>query len=385
MRSKRVRLSLKSLFFVSLFFTSLFALVWSTPVQAQRDLLTRAQVYRVLNQVQLLLRNKPVRRARLRDVLVPLDALRTRGSSRAELLFNEGSLARIGSYATFRFKSGLRRFQLPGRGLRSETILEMRKGVAVVMVPSSGSTTKVETDGATLNILAFKSDGEPLPEGDNLPSDIAENFRGSAVAIIADDTNKNSRFLNLTRHPVVVNNTQGTQTVILRGGQTVAVRNGVIGEVETFDLKKFYQTSKLAAGLGPGQEELIVKEAEPVQKTLRALRKEALLTIENQGLWVEGLCSLNSRTSASTLSTNCITTDGDPLDKFEDIREVIPPRDTGDDGGNDIDTGIDDIPVPDDTGNPNGTVNDGGNDIDTGINDIPVPDNTGNNDNPQLQ
>ncbi|MEM7555515.1 MAG: hypothetical protein AAF378_15735 [Cyanobacteria bacterium P01_A01_bin.84] len=361
-----------------LLLATLLALLWNAPVQAQRDLLTRAEVYKILNQVQLLLRNKPARRAKLRDVLVPLDALTTKARSRAELLFNEGSLARIGPNGNFRFKPGTRRLQLPGRGLRSETILEMKKGVAVVMVPPGGSTTKVETTQGTADIFSSQISGKPTPEPNQLPSDITENFKGSALAIITDDSKKTTRFLNLTRHPVAINNPQGTQTVILRGGQTVTVNDGTIGEVQNFDLKKFYQTTKLATGLGPGQEDLITKEPEPVQKTLRLLRKETLLTIETQALWVNGLCSLNSRGGASTLSTNCITTGNDPIDKFEGVREVLPPRDINDDrndvGGNDV--GGNDLP------NPNNGNDVGGNDLpnpnngnDVGGNDLPNPDN----------
>ena len=105
---------------------SLLTLLWSAPVEAQSDVLTRAQVSKLRNQVQVLLRNQSPRSARLNDVLVPLDALTTKGRSLAELLFNQGSYTSIGSNSIFRFKPGMRRYQLPGGGLRSETILELK-------------------------------------------------------------------------------------------------------------------------------------------------------------------------------------------------------------------------------------------------------------------
>uniref|UniRef100_A0ACD5H0D2 Uncharacterized protein n=1 Tax=Desertifilum tharense IPPAS B-1220 TaxID=1781255 RepID=A0ACD5H0D2_9CYAN len=76
------------------------------------DVLTRAEVYRLRNRVQLIPSNQTPRPARISDILVPRDAIRTASSSRVELLFNEGSLARIGSSAVFRFVPGLRRYQL---------------------------------------------------------------------------------------------------------------------------------------------------------------------------------------------------------------------------------------------------------------------------------
>ncbi len=85
---------------------SVLGLSLMMPVLAQQQLLTRAEVYKLVNQVQLLLNNQSPRPAKLSDVLIPEDALRTTARSKAELLFNEGSLARIGANAMFRFIPG---------------------------------------------------------------------------------------------------------------------------------------------------------------------------------------------------------------------------------------------------------------------------------------
>jgi hypothetical protein len=83
---------------------------------AQADeVLTSASIYRLQNQVQLRPRNQSARAAQLNDVLVPLDAVQTGANSIAELLFNEGSIARVDANTVFRFQQGLRRFQLPNR------------------------------------------------------------------------------------------------------------------------------------------------------------------------------------------------------------------------------------------------------------------------------
>ena len=319
----------------NLLFASLLALLWSTPVQAEKEL-TSAEVYKILKQVQLLQRKQTPRPAQLKDVLVPLDALRTGEESGANLLFNEGSLGIIGSKTTFRFKLDMRQGEVADGEISTETILEVRQGVAVVIVSPRSETTNVDTPQGTVDFAPQRSkqptsdftsqrSKQPTSQLEQLPPDVTKDFRGSVVAIIADDSNKNAIFLNLTPHRVVINNPQGTQSVTLQGGQTVAVNNGVIGEVQNFDLKKFYQTTKLAAVLDPEREDLVAKEPKAVQKTLRILRQEASLAIKAQERWVNGLCSLNSRASASTLSTNCITTGDDPIDNFEDVREVITP------------------------------------------------------------
>ena len=73
-------------FFVpTIVIASVLVLSWAIPTQAQQALLTRAEIYKLLNQVLLQLRNKPVRQAKKADVLVPLDALQTKSKSRAEL------------------------------------------------------------------------------------------------------------------------------------------------------------------------------------------------------------------------------------------------------------------------------------------------------------
>lgn len=64
---------------------------------AAQDELTRAEVDKLLRMriVNLLLRNQPPRPAKLKDVIVPQDAVETGASSEAQLLFNEGTVARV--------------------------------------------------------------------------------------------------------------------------------------------------------------------------------------------------------------------------------------------------------------------------------------------------
>lgn len=307
-------------FFTHLLVGSLVAALCTTSVQAQQDSLTRAEVYKLLNQVQLLLKNKPPRAAKRADVLVPLDALQTKTRSKAELKFNEGSLARIGSSATFRFKPGLRRYELPGGGLRSQTILELRNGTALAMAGPGSTVTTVETPQFTVDNISGPP-ATPLPGTDIYPT----SLRSGAVALYFDSEKNTGGVFNLTSLPVTVTSLDGKQ-VTLQAGQTVTVKDGVIGPVQNFDLRKFYQTSSLSLGLGPGQEAEVEKETPDVRSLLNAVRKETLAAVEAQRLWVEGLCSINGRYHSSTLATNCITTNSDdPLRTFEDRRDVVTP------------------------------------------------------------
>ncbi len=282
---------------------SLLGVVWMLPATAQQAMLTRGEVYKLLNNVELLLNNRSPRTARVSDVMVPQDALRTASQSKAELLFNEGSLARIGSNAVFRFIPGLRGFQL-------------RNGTALIMSPPTTASTRIET-----------LEGQAVAEipASSPPGSAPANVLSLAMVVQVDGVNKKSDFYNLTSTPIKITDAQG-KFLFINGGQTVSVLKGTLGEVKTFDLRTFYKTSGLALGLGPGQDPIVLQEAPPVQQTLRAVRTATLATLELQTKAIEGLCTLNARGGASTLATNCITTNSDdPLRGYLDRRDVVTP------------------------------------------------------------
>jgi hypothetical protein len=286
---------------------SLISTLMVLPSWAAQELLTRAQVYRVVNQVQLLPSQKPARPAKLSDVMVPLDALQTASKSRAELLFNEGSLARIGSSAVFRFVPGTRSFQL-------------RNGTALIMSLPGQVATKIETPGG--EVLA-----QALPPVDPGASPTAPPAAiAMALAIHYDAATNTGQYFVLTNGYVTLTDLQGTQITLL-AGQTVQILNGVMGPVQTFDLKAFYGSSQLAVGLGPGQERFVLQEIPPVQDSLTIIRRATLAALAAQTRQIEGLCTLNGRGGSSTLATNCITTDNDDaLRDWQNRREITTPR-----------------------------------------------------------
>ncbi len=277
------------------------------PGWAASELLTRAQVYKVVNRVQLLPNQQAARPAKLSDVMVPLDALQTAAQSRAELLFNEGSLARIGSSAIFRFIPGTRSFQL-------------RNGTALIMSLPGQVATKVETPGG--QVLA-----QALPPKDPTAAPTAPPTPVTMALVVHYNASTNTgQYFALTQGAFTITDLKGTQVTLL-AGQTVQILNGVMGPVQIFDLRTFYGSSQLASGLGPGQEALILQESPPVQQTLTVIREATLAALAAQTQQLEGLCTLNGRGSNSTLSTNCITTDSDDLLRdWQNHREIKTPR-----------------------------------------------------------
>lgn len=234
---------------------SLLGLFLMTPVLAQQQLLTRAEVYKLVNQVQLLLRNQPPRLAKLSDVLISQDALRTTPRSTAELLFNEGSLVRLGANAMFRFVPGTRSFQL-----RNGTVLAMFR-------PGSGGAKIITPEAIVVG-------------------------RGTVMWVRHDSTSQTTLVGALTNNPpspVMVSNVKGEGQVQLRAGERVSVIDGVVGQVKDLNLQTFHQTCELAAGLGPGEENLVAQESLEVQETLNAVRAETLAALTNQLLQPAGL------------------------------------------------------------------------------------------------
>ncbi|PSB30076.1 hypothetical protein [Stenomitos frigidus] len=298
----------------SLMASSLFGMAWATPLLAQPDLLTRAEVYKLVNIVQLLPNNQSPRPAKLSDTLAPLDAIKTATRSRAELLFNEGSLARVGANAIFRFIPGTRSFQL-------------RNGTALILSLPGKVGTRVETPGGQVLAQALPPSPSPSPPSPTLPATPPIQPLSLAMIVRFDAASNTTNVFALTNGSITVFDLKGGQ-VVLNGGQTVSIVNGVLGPVQTFDLKTFYQTSNLAIGLGPGQEATVLQESPPVQQTLKTIRMDTLAALDAQSRWLEGLCTLNGRGSGSTLAANCITTDADdPLRDFQNRREVTtPPR-----------------------------------------------------------
>jgi hypothetical protein len=309
--------------------TGSLILLWTPEALAGSTGLTQAELYDLQNIVELQPNGQSPRTAQLEDVLAPRDALQTGRRSLAELLFNEGSLARIGSNSSFRFIPGLRRHQLPDGSTRAETVLQLRSGVAMVVSPPSdtGDTgeavgTAIETPGGLTLAFTFDDGMGGGIDGEITPT--SGTFTGAHAAIVIYNPGLNQLQVLALTNGVQLFGPEGAAPVLLQGGQQITVTNGQFGPVQTFDLRHFYSTASLATGLGPNQEDLLTQEPERVQATLRAARLETLAAIARQEDSLQGLCTLDARGGDSARSANCITTGADnPLSVFQDQREDV--------------------------------------------------------------
>ena len=228
-------------------------------VVAQSEI-NRAEIYKVRNQVDLNHKDEPNwQRAQTGDIVVPQDSVRTGADSRAELLFNEGTLVRTAAGTIFRFPLGKRRF-------------ELTSGAALIMIrPERGQSTIVTPEAKIVT-------------------------QGTAL-FVQHDRNLNASLVGvLTESPaglVEVKNVNGDVTIKLQAGEFVAIVNGVVGLVEHFALPMFYETTELAAGLASGREVLVAEESPEVLATIAAVRAEALAPLKNQLALLDEFCQLN--------------------------------------------------------------------------------------------
>ncbi|MDJ0632166.1 MAG: FecR domain-containing protein [Xenococcaceae cyanobacterium MO_188.B29] len=237
----------------------ILASLGNNPLLAQ-SVLNRAEVYKLRNQVDLSRQNRPVwNPAKLGDTIVPQDAVRTGANSKAELLFNEGTLVRTGSGTIFRFSPGRRSFELDsGSAL---IIIRPGQGESNITTPEA----RIVSQGTALFIQH-------------------DSQRNSSLIGVLTDSNAG---------PVRVTNANGEVTIKLNAGEFVSIINGVMGLVEHFILPMFYENIELAVGLGVGQENLIARESPEVQKTINLARAEALEPLKNQAAWLRGFCRFN--------------------------------------------------------------------------------------------
>ena len=98
-----------------------------------------ADIQALLRQVRLLPKNKPARPARVRERMLTGDALSTARSSKADLRFNDGSFARVGELALFRFIPNTRQFNLAN-------------GTALLLIPPGRGTTTIRTPNVSAGI-----------------------------------------------------------------------------------------------------------------------------------------------------------------------------------------------------------------------------------------
>ncbi|PSR12171.1 hypothetical protein C8255_26955, partial [filamentous cyanobacterium CCP3] len=229
---------------------SLMALVLvSLPAQASVTL-TRADVEALRNRVEFIPRGQQARTARMSDVLAVGDALRTASASQADLRFNDGSLARVGERATFRFVPNTRNFRLSN-------------GTVLLLIPPGRGRTNIQTPSAVTGIQGSAVVVRYIPDSD--------------LTVVMALTNNPAGPMTITANSCGDGATCGPTEYSLYGGQMALIQNNQVQVVE-FDLPMFYQTSPLVEGL-----ELDNPNAEsPLGPALEQVREETLEALQEQ-------------------------------------------------------------------------------------------------------
>ena len=245
---------------------SLYLVYFFSHTASANTAITKAEIYKIYNQVDVNYRNQPSwQKAQLGDAIAPRDSVRTGANSRADILFNEGTLVRTGAGTTFRFPPGKRRF-------------ELTSGAALVMIPPELGQSVISTPQAKVV------------------------SKGTALFLQHDPQTDASLIGVLTNSPaglVEISSNDGEITLQLQAGQFVSIIHGVVGFVEHFVLPIFYETVELSAGLGLNPEAMemaIANESEAVKATIRAVQAEAIEPLKNQEAWLNGFCQLRGET-----------------------------------------------------------------------------------------
>jgi hypothetical protein len=240
-----------------------------TPALAD-TVIKEAEIYKMHNQVDINYGEEPNwSQAQLGDVIVPQDSVRTGANSRADILFNEGTLVRTGAGTTFRFPPGKRSF-------------ELTSGAALIMIrPEQGQSTITTPEAKVVS-------------------------QGTALFVQHNPQNSSSLVGVLTDSPaglVKVQSANGEVTIQLQAGQFVTIVQGVVGLVENFVLPMFYETVELSAGLGlepKARKKLLAEESPEVQQTIKEVQAEAIAPLENQLQWLRGFCQVRLETENLT-------------------------------------------------------------------------------------
>ncbi|WP_225885213.1 FecR family protein [Leptolyngbya sp. KIOST-1] len=219
------------------------------PAQASVTL-TRADVEALRNRVEFIPRGRQPRSARMSDFLAVGDALRTAAASQADLRFNDGSLARVGERATFRFVPNTRNFRL-------------NNGTVLLLIPPGRGRTTIQTPSAVTGIQGSAVVVRYVPEND--------------LTVVMALTNNPSGPMTITASGCADTAVCAATEYSLYGGQMALIQNNQVQVVE-FDLPMFYQTSPLVEGL-----ELDNPDAEsPLGPVLEQVREETLEALQDQ-------------------------------------------------------------------------------------------------------
>ncbi|YAF97153.1 MAG: FecR domain-containing protein [Nodularia sp. CChRGM 3473] len=249
--------------------------------------LTRAEIQNLRNLVQLIPRSQKRRPARKADPMIPGDGLSTGRASLADLRFNDGSLARIGEQAVFRFLPRTRNFRLSN-------------GTVLLLIPPGRGQTRIQTPNA------------------------AAAIRGSALFVRYDQETDTTIVGALTNSGIEVSNQEASQNQVLEAGQLIVVVKGEFQGLYDFDLRNFYETSDLVRGLNLTKSNLL-STPDPAIASIQAEIAAALAAqspITGEGV-LENPAFLQLSANSSNAPSPDNITGNSPAESFVETGQIL--------------------------------------------------------------
>jgi len=207
--------------------TAVFALLVAFPFAVQADPFQKAEITRKVNIVSLLKDNQSPKPAAIGDTVTGQTAVKTGSDSRAELLFPDQTVTRIGSNALFRFNAGSRSMSLDG-------------GTMLFSAPKGEGGGQVEAGAVTAAVT-----------GTNF---LLYYLVGGDVKVVVLE---GKVLVYLTKNPKIRR--------MLRAGQIVVVPAGStdVPAPYSIDLKHLIETSRLleSGGFGPLHAQALIEAA----------------------------------------------------------------------------------------------------------------------------
>ncbi|NMG09413.1 FecR family protein, partial [Brasilonema sp. UFV-L1] len=275
-------------FFLLLVISFWGVVVLPVPKQASATTpLTLAVIQNLRNLVQLIPQYKPKRQAYTSDAMSPGDGLSTGRSALADLRFNDGSLARIGEEAVFRFLPKTRNFRLSN-------------GTVVLLIPPGRGQTRINTPNA------------------------AAAIRGSALFVRYDEQTDTTIVGALTNSGIQISNKDASQKRELKAGQLIIIVKGKFIALYDFDLRTFYETSALVQDLN-----LTLKHGMPSpDPAIASVQAETAAAVAAQSPIVSQTVLENPYSIKPEISPNLpgnnIIKQTSPVDSLLEAGQVVP-------------------------------------------------------------
>ena len=210
--------------------------------------LRRASIHELINQV-FINQNQAKEKARL----IPGDFLETEANSRADLLFNEGTLVRAPANTDFHFRAGTRHF-------------ELTDGTALFILQPGGNERTLKTPNAQI-----KAEG-----GTVFWTTYNSETNQTRVGVFASP-NKPVKVSRIEKYTAPAHT---KPPVELEAGQAIDIVERDVDPLQTFSLTTFYQTSGIADGLRLGDN--LDSYSSQVRAILKTAQENASAALQEQ-------------------------------------------------------------------------------------------------------